>query len=117
MGCMTLSLMVNLSPGKFWKQRIHADLNKETFQKWGENSTDDESWKDEYQSWKFLKPYQIKLLREGAKNQSQAWLLNQMWCEWKEIKCNNPPSDTHIKLNTAIREWEQSFSEEENPSC
>ena len=45
-----------------------------------------ETWKDEYKKWKNLKPHQIKLLDEGARSQSQAWLLNNMWCDWKDIK-------------------------------
>ena len=39
-----------------------------------------------YKKLKQLKPYQIKLLEEGAKSQSQAWLINQMWTDWKEIQ-------------------------------
>ena len=46
----------------------------------------DESWKKEYKEWKDLKPYQIQLIDEGPKSQSQAWLLNYMWCEWKDLK-------------------------------
>lgn len=43
-------------------------------------------WKDEYKQWKLLKPFESKLLDEGAKTLSQTWLLNQMWCEWRDIK-------------------------------
>ena len=46
----------------------------------------DENWQEEYKELKSLRPYQIKLLEEGATTLSQAWLLNNMWCEWKEIK-------------------------------
>ena len=46
----------------------------------------DSTWMDEYKKWKDLKPYQLKLLEEGAKSQSQAWLINSMWCEWIDIK-------------------------------
>ena len=35
---------------------------------------------------KNLKPYQIKLIDDAPKSQSQAWLLNSMWCEWMELK-------------------------------
>ena len=46
-----------------------------------------EDWKEEYKKWKpSLKPYQLKLLEDGAKSQSQAWLINSMWCDWKDIK-------------------------------
>ncbi len=46
----------------------------------------DENWIQEYKTWKFLKPSQIHLLDEGARTLSQAWLLNAMWCEWKDLK-------------------------------
>ena len=49
----------------------------------------DETWKDQYKQWKNLKPYEIKLIDDGPKSQSQAWLLNSMWCEWMNLKKNN----------------------------
>tara|TARA_B100000965_G_C19075810_1_gene534080 strand:- start:246 stop:386 length:141 start_codon:yes stop_codon:yes gene_type:complete len=39
----------------------------------------EETWKNQYKQCKNLKPYQIKLIDDGAKSQSQAWLLNSMW--------------------------------------
>ena len=46
----------------------------------------DENWKEEFKKWNpTLKPWQIKLLAEGAKSQSQSLTLAEMWCEWKEI--------------------------------
>ena len=46
----------------------------------------DENWKKEFMQWKpGLKPYQVKLLEEGAHSQNQAFILNDMWCEWKAI--------------------------------
>ncbi len=46
----------------------------------------DENWKEEFKKWKAgLKPFQIKLLEEGAQSQNQQWLLNDMWCEWKVL--------------------------------
>ncbi len=46
----------------------------------------DKNWKEEFKQWKpGLKPFQIKLLEEGAQSQSQQCLLNYMWCEWKKI--------------------------------
>ena len=45
----------------------------------------DETWKIQYKKWKDLKPYQIKLIDDGPKSQSQAWLLNSMWCEWIDL--------------------------------
>ncbi len=49
----------------------------------------DETWKKQYKQWKDLKPYQIKLIDDGPKSQSQAWLLNSMWCEWMDLKKMN----------------------------
>ena len=46
-----------------------------------------ENWIAQYKQWKGdLKPFQVKLLDEGAMTQSQQWLINSMWCDWKEIK-------------------------------
>ena len=45
----------------------------------------DDNWKEEYKQMKVLQPFQIKLLDEGAQSLSQSWLLNEMWCHWKDI--------------------------------
>ena len=66
----------------------------------------DESWKVQYKEWKDLRPYQIKLIDDGPKSQSQAWLLNSMWCEWmdlKKIKDNNIAS---LKDSYGIDPWD-----------
>ena len=55
-----------------------------------------ENWKNHYKKWKVLKPYQIRLIEEGPKSQSQAWLLNSMWCEWMDLKKRNV-SETSAK--------------------
>ncbi len=47
---------------------------------------EDQLWKNEYKQWKSLKPSQIKLLEEGANSLSQSWLLNEMWCDWNQLK-------------------------------
>ena len=60
----------------------------------------DQSWKEQYKDWKSLRPYELKLLDDGAKSQSQAWLLNSMWCEWrdiKKIKDTELPSIKHLE--------------------
>tara|TARA_Y100001968_G_scaffold328112_1_gene374612 strand:- start:181 stop:390 length:210 start_codon:yes stop_codon:yes gene_type:complete len=46
----------------------------------------EETWKNQYKKWKSLKPYEIRLIDEGPNSQSQAWLLNSMWCEWMDLK-------------------------------
>ena len=46
----------------------------------------DENWKEEFKEWKpDLKPFQIKLLEEGAQSNSQTLMLGDMWCEWKDL--------------------------------
>ena len=69
----------------------------------------DENWKEEYKKWKALKPFQIKMLDEGAKSLSQAWLLNAMWCEWKNIniiKKTELPTVDSIKPEWNKDPWE-----------
>ena len=54
----------------------------------------DKNWKDEYRQWKSgLKPFQVKLLEEGAQSQSQALILNDMWCEWKKLAIKRKIND------------------------
>ena len=36
--------------------------------------------------WENLKIYQIRLIDDTPKRQSQAWLFNSMWCEWMDLK-------------------------------
>ncbi len=64
-------------------------------------------WIAEYKKWKSgLKPFQIQLLDEGAKSQSQAWLLNEMWCEWKSLK-ENKDKESPVMRSFANRDpWE-----------
>ncbi len=46
----------------------------------------DENWKEDYKKLKpDLKPYQIKLLDDGAQSNSQTLLLSDMWLEWKDL--------------------------------
>ena len=47
---------------------------------------EDKSWKEEYKEWKKLEGFKQKILDEGPQTQSQAWLINQMWSEWSELK-------------------------------
>ena len=46
---------------------------------------DDSNWKEEYQIYtnSFFK---LKLLEEGAKSLSQAWILGAMYSDWKRKK-------------------------------
>tara|TARA_Y100001968_G_C19376267_1_gene727824 strand:+ start:818 stop:1030 length:213 start_codon:yes stop_codon:yes gene_type:complete len=48
--------------------------------------TNSADWKEQYKQWKLLKPFQLKILEDGPKTLSQTWLVNQMWCEWRDIK-------------------------------
>tara|TARA_B100000700_G_C14789044_1_gene734932 strand:- start:365 stop:580 length:216 start_codon:yes stop_codon:yes gene_type:complete len=66
----------------------------------------DETWKNQYKKWKNLKPYQIKLIDDGPKSQSQAWLLNSMWCEWIDLKNNNQNGNSGKTKKSLIDPWE-----------
>ena len=58
----------------------------------------DENWKEQFKEWKTnLKPFQIKLLEEGAQSQSQALTLNDMWCEWKNLAVKKILKNPHLK--------------------
>ena len=63
------------------------------------------TWKDEYIKWKSLKPFQIKLLEEGATTLSQAWLINSMWSDWQEIKKIRETSLPKFKEQLATDPW------------
>tara|TARA_Y100001968_G_scaffold224774_1_gene207492 strand:- start:396 stop:608 length:213 start_codon:yes stop_codon:yes gene_type:complete len=56
----------------------------------------EENWKSEFKQWEKLKLYQIKLINDGPKSQSQAWLLNSVWFEWIDLKRINK---SEIPLN------------------
>ncbi len=66
----------------------------------------EESWKMQYKKWKNLEPYQIKLIDEGPKSQSQAWLLNTMWCEWMDLKRINVPEVSTNDISSWTDPWE-----------
>ena len=66
----------------------------------------DENWKIQYKQWKDLKPYQIKLIDDGPKSQSQAWLLNSMWCEWMDLKKTNESQFSEINNISWIDPWD-----------
>ena len=66
----------------------------------------DETWKIQYKEWKKLKPYQIKLIDDGPKSQSQAWLLNAMWCEWMDLKKNNSSEFDVNEISSYSDPWE-----------
>ncbi|HGY5554441.1 MAG TPA: hypothetical protein ACN46L_02355 [Prochlorococcus sp.] len=74
----------------------------------------DEDWKEQYKQWKEgLKPFQIKLLDEGSQSQSQQWLINAMWCDWKDLKesrQNEAPQNQHQETlcNDPWKEEEES---------
>ena len=66
----------------------------------------DENWKNQYKKWKILKPYQIKLIDDGPKSQSQAWLLNSMWCEWIDLKRINGVEISEKDISSCNDPWE-----------
>ena len=65
-----------------------------------------ESWKMQYKQWKKLKPYQIKLIDDGPISQSQAWLLNSMWCEWMDMKKTNGSELEEETNSSSTDPWE-----------
>ena len=74
----------------------------------------DENWKQEFIQWKpDLKPFQIKLLEEGAQTQSQAFILNDMWCEWKTIALKRKHEDIAGDAYLIKDPWEEEAQEME----
>ena len=65
-----------------------------------------EDWKDQYKQWKLLKDFQIKLLDEGPKTLSQTWLVNQMWCDWRDIKKIKEAKLPALNTTPNIDPWE-----------
>ncbi len=66
----------------------------------------EETWKTQYKQWKDLEPYQIKLIDNGPKSQSQAWLLNSMWCEWMDLKRMKISGMSENELRSPTDPWE-----------
>ena len=64
-----------------------------------------ESWKTEYKRWKSLTPLQIRLLEDEPKSLSQVWLLNSMWCDWKDIKKIKDTELPRIRENELEDPW------------
>ena len=66
----------------------------------------EEIWKIQYKKWKKLKPYQIRLIDDGPKSQSQAWLLNSMWSEWMELQSRNGYEISEKDISSWTDSWE-----------
>ena len=58
-----------------------------------------------------LKPFQIKLLEEGAQSQNQAFILNDMWCEWKSIAVKRKIQDISSDSLLIKDPWEEEKQE------
>ncbi len=72
----------------------------------------DENWKEEYKQWKQgLKSFQIKLLEDGAQSQNQQWLINDMWCEWKDLAIKRELNKIANPTFIADDPWEEKGSE------
>ena len=66
---------------------------------------DDSNWKEEYKihTNSFFK---LKLLEEGAKSLSQAWLLGALHNEWKKIKgIKEPDTENKGQLQSSMKEF------------
>lgn len=84
--------------------------SERSLEQWGNNSECNDGWKEEYKRIKKLKEHEIKLLDKGAQSQSQAWLINKMWSEWKELTKVNS-LETNPKIKRSSKEWEKAFIE------
>ena len=74
----------------------------------------DENWKEEFKQWKIgLKPFQIKLLEEGAHSQSQALMLTDMWCEWKNLAVQRKVEEIAKKSSLIEDPWDETEKESE----
>ncbi len=72
----------------------------------------DENWRIEFKQWKpNLRPIEVKLLEEGPQNQNQACILNEMWCEWKDIAVKRKISQIAKKNCEIADPWESNFSD------
>ena len=65
----------------------------------------EENWKIHYKKWKKLKPYQIKLIDDGPKSQSQAWLLKPKWCELLDLKDSNISENSEKGISSWTDSW------------
>ena len=90
-------------------KKNHKDSSVK-IQQWRSSPINDEYWKEEYKKIKDLKPYQIKLLERGAESQSQAWLLNSMWTDWKELK-SKVSNKENIKYKPSSSDWDKAYNE------
>ena len=53
-----------------------------------------------------FKTYQIRLIDEGPKSQSQVWLLKSMWCEWMDLKKRNVSETSAKDISLWTDPWE-----------
>ncbi len=66
----------------------------------------DENWKEEFKQWKpGLKAFQIKLLEEETQSLSQALMLNDMWCQWKDLAVKRKLDETASKSLVIEDPW------------
>ena len=68
----------------------------------------EETWEMQYKRWRKLKPYQIQLIDNGPRSQSQAWLLNSMWCDWMDLKKTHLPEISSNNSSSFTDPWEGS---------
>ena len=74
----------------------------------------DENWKEEFKQQKpDLKPFQKKLLEEGAQSQSQALMLGDMWCEWKSLAVKRKLAEISGHSLLINDPWDEKEQEEE----
>ena len=72
----------------------------------------DTNWREDYLARKpGLKPLQIKLLKEGATQLSNAWILNAMHQDWKRLS-GIPPEPEPPNCQSSFQEWNKEVSDE-----
>ena len=68
---------------------------------------DDSNWREEYKSYTTNKRY-LKLLENGPKSLSQAWLLGALHNEWKRMKgYKDPDTENKGQLQSSLKEFYQ----------
>ncbi len=78
----------------------------------------DENWKEELKEWNpKLKPYQLKLLDQGPKSNSQILTLSDMWLEWKDLLVERELKEIAEDTMIADQEEEDLESCKLKPNC
>ena len=74
---------------------------------------DDSNWTEEYQTYTSNTRY-LQLLKNGAKNLSQSWILMHLYNEWKRIKGYDKfdPVENKGQCQSSFKEWGEKFKKD-----